>query len=130
MPSHQEENVSNPDREEKVEVGGKTYTLTYGNRAVRLAEREGAKPFKDFDFERIDDLTTIIWAGLQAKHPGISIEDIDDLFDEGHSVELANAAAAAIQKAFPPAEGNPEGNENRAQRRAQVGAGATSSSKP
>jgi len=121
--------VSNPDREQKFEANGKTYTLVFGNRALRLSERETGKNFSDLDLSSIEVQTTLVWAGLQKHHPDLKIDDIDDIMDDVGYLEMADVITKAIQASFPAAEETPEGNENRAQRRAQVGAGATSSSK-
>lgn len=119
--------MSNPDREQAIEVGDKKYTLVFGNRALRLAEKEGGKPFGKFDFESVGDVSILIWAGLQSKQPDLSLDDVDDIIDDVGYETLTVIAADAITRAFPPAEGD-SGNGNRATRRAQVG-GVTSSSK-
>lgn len=120
--------MSNPDREQQIEVGDRKLTLIFGNRALRLAEKQGAKAFGKFDFESISDVSTLIWAGLQAKHPEISLDDVDDIIDEVGYAGLTEMAAQAIERAFPAAEGD-SGNGNRAQRRAPAGVGTASSNK-
>ncbi len=121
--------MSNPDREQKFEANGKTYTLVFGNRALRLSELETGKPFSELDLASIQVQTTLVWAGLQQYHHELKIDDVDEIMDDVGYAEMADVITKAIQASFPAAEENPEGNENRAQRRAQVGAGATSSSK-
>jgi hypothetical protein len=120
--------VANPDAERKFEANGKTYTLFFGNRSFRMLEQKLGKSFQEFNFNSVDEMTVALWSGLQKYHPDISVDDMDDIIDDVGYVKLAGIAAEAINGAFPEAdEETPQGNANRAQRRAQdkVGTGTT-----
>lgn len=122
--------MSNPDREQKFESNGKTYTLVFGNKAFRLAERESGKTFAALDLASIEAMTILIWAGLQKYHPELKIEDVDEVLDDVGYVPMSEIVATAMQASFPSAaEETPEGNDKGAPARAQVGTGTTSSSK-
>ncbi len=103
----------NPDSEVKFEAGGKAYTLHYGNRAFRLFEREAGKPIAALDPSSVQELTVMVWAGLQSHHAGISIDDVDDVIDAVGYARLAELAEAALRQALPEApaaEGDTQGN--------------------
>jgi len=107
--------MSDPSREVSFEAEGKRYTLRYGNRALRMAEKELAKPFTQMDEGTLGDLTVLVWAGLQHYHPDLGIDDVDEIFDVVGYQELGELSAQAVQAAFPKArEGAAKGNAPRA----------------
>lgn len=126
--------MGDPAREFPFEAGGQRYVLYYGNRALRMIEVESGRPLGEFlaaymamagDGEAIDlgkvniaDLTTLFWAGLQQHQPGTSIDAVDELIDELGFAEAIGKMSEAFAAAFPAQE-TPQGNANRALRRAQ-----------
>lgn len=114
--------MANPDSERTFEANGKTYTLFFGNRSFRMLEQKLGKSFQEFNFNSVDEMTVALWSGLQKYHPQLTIEEMDDIIDDVGYVKLAGIAAEAIGAAFPDEE-TPQGNDNRAQRRAQAKAG-------
>lgn len=134
--------MANPDREQHFEAGGQQYTLVFGNRALRIVERELGRPFGQIIMElqaadegqldlsklSISDLTTLLWAGLQLNHPNLNLEAVDDIIDELGFTQAFELMGEAFSLAFPAPEENPQGNGNRAQRRALAnGTGASTS---
>lgn len=106
-----------PSTERRIDARGTTYTLKYGNRALRLAEMELNKPFNRVNWDSIHEATAVFWAGLQSHHPDLRLEDVDEIIDEVGMGTVAAVAAEALEAAMPRANGA-EGNGNRAQRRA------------
>lgn len=103
--------MSDPSREVSFEADGKRYTLRYGNRALRWAEKELGKPFTQMDEGTLGDLTVLVWAGLQQYHPELSIDDVDEIFDAVGYQQLGEMSARAVQAAFPAArDGAAPGN--------------------
>lgn len=109
--------MSDPDAEMIIESKGKTYKIVYGNKAFRTIERELHKPITRLNDESLDELTTVIWGGLIANHPTITIDEVDEIIDENGYPKMGEIVKAAMAKALP--EGEPPGNANRATRRAQ-----------
>lgn len=119
-----------PQREQQIEAGGKTYTLVFGNRALRLIERELGKPVGQMDEDSISDLTVMIWAGLQRHHPALTVNDVDDIIDDVGYAAVGEIAGKALAAAMPQETEPAQGNGNRAQRRARAaGTGTPSPSK-
>lgn len=111
----------NPDREVVFEAGGKSYRLVFGNRALRLVEKQLGRSFTEIDEGSINDLTVLIWAGLQRYQPELGIEDVDDLIDEVGYAALGSLVEKAMSAALPEGAGD---LGNRAARRARAnGAG-------
>lgn len=103
--------MSDPSREVSFEAEGKRYTLRYGNRALRMAEKELGKPFTAMDDGTLGDLTVLVWAGLQHHHPDMTIDDVDEIFDAVGYQELGALSAQAVEAAFPAARnGTAQGN--------------------
>jgi hypothetical protein len=85
---------------------GKSRTLRFNARALRLLERESGKSV----FQLIDEasrLTTtavLLWAGLRAENPELTLEQVDELLDGymglGHQYfELLEPIAEALVEA-------------------------------
>lgn len=91
----------NPNAQVKFKSGGKEYALYMGNRALRLAEKElGFSVAKLGDDIGINDLTIMFWAGLQNHHSDITLDDVDDLFDELGHEEAGQIFSKAMEGAF------------------------------
>jgi hypothetical protein len=100
-----------PEREQQFEVAGKTYSLVFGNKALRVAEKELGKSFTQIDATSINEMTVLVWAGLQRKHPELTIADVDDLIDEVGYARLTELAGKAMSAAMPQDDG--EAGDNR-----------------
>lgn len=103
--------MSSPDRERAVVVGGNSYRLYYGNRSIRLLEKTLGKPFEEFNGNSVNEITTAVWCGFQQFHPGMTMEEVDDIIDEVGYVKMADICGEAIAAAFPSKEETAQGNE-------------------
>jgi len=116
--------MDDPGSEFALEANGRIYTLRYGNRAFRLFEREAGKPLGALTAESIQEMTLVVWAGLQTHHPDISVEDVDEVIDAVGYTEMTRMVTAALKAALPAAalkaaraqavEGEAPGNAARA----------------
>ena len=107
--------MDDPGSEFALEANGRIYTLRYGNRAFRLFEREAGKPLGALTAESIQEMTLVVWAGLQTHHPDISVEDVDEVIDAVGYTEMTRMVTAALKAARAQAgEGEAPGNAARA----------------
>jgi hypothetical protein len=53
----------------------------------------------------LSDLRDFIWAGLQAKHPGTSVERAGEIIGQVGFKEATDAVQKAMQAIFPPEKG-------------------------
>jgi|SRR5690554_3965173 len=105
--------MANPERGEADLIsGGEVYTLKWGNGTQRelfsLLDRPPAEVWEMVQQGRTDIITTFVWAMLRKHHPGLSLEDVDDIMDGSTAEDVVKAIALAIQRAQPVgADGNP-----------------------
>lgn len=128
--------MADPAKEFPFEAGGKSFVLYYGNRALRMIEVQSGRPLGellsaymgmigtedaiDLAKVNIEDLTTLFWAGLQQHQPGTALEAVDDIIDDMGFAQAIGKMSEALAAAFPAPEGeSPQGNANRALRRAR-----------
>lgn len=88
-----------------IQVGEKTYTLKFNNRALRMLEQEfgmsimklGEKMQGDVG---INELTRIFRIGLLHQIPDLTIEQTDEIIDEIGIMKASEAVAKAFELAF------------------------------
>lgn len=105
-----------PADEITIEANEKTYRLYYGNRAFRLAELKMEKPWLQANTDLRQDVTILIWAGLQQHHPELTLEETDELIDAVGFGNVMTVATRAMVRAAGGKEA-PEGNAQRPPRR-------------
>ena len=89
---------------------GQTWTMKLGNGAVRHIENETGKPFAQVGAELSDEtkasitlLTQVFCAALQRHHPGVTVEDCDDIIDEIGHQKVGELLGEAVQLMQPKA---------------------------
>ena len=120
----------NPLRgEASVEIGGKSYRLTFDVSAFIYAQQATGMKMTEmvaaFD-EGPDDLITlraIFWAGLQRAHqPALS--EVDDLISDGGLAKIRRAVSEGLAAAFGgKEEGGDSGKEPRPKPKSKRGTG-------
>lgn len=93
----------------------KMRNLRIGMKAISLVEKRLKKPISKLDMENLtmDDMATLIWAGLYHEDQNLSVDKVMDLIDDYSNIKTAmEAARDAMQQAFGVAEDNTEENES------------------
>lgn len=68
-------------REVKVKIG-KTYTLAFGTKALRVFERELGRPINELaDNFGVDVVVALLHAGMVYNHPEVSADDVENMLD-------------------------------------------------
>jgi hypothetical protein len=52
----------------------------------------------------IGTMTSIIWGLLSRHHPGLKVEDVDDIIDDAGYDAVSDAMTKALEHAFPEAK--------------------------
>lgn len=78
----------------------KNYVLRFDNRAYRLAEKISGKALTSLK-DGINDLSTLLLAGLSGKHPETTIETVDEIIDEIGYEEISEILGEAIKQSPP-----------------------------
>jgi len=102
--------TSNPQRGDvSFDLSGKTYTLRYSHLALAKLEADQDKSLFQIMTElstpgsiRINTVISLLWAGLQKHHPGMTKEDVAELLDEmdGGAPAMMIHVNEAFAKAF------------------------------
>ena len=66
----------------EIKTSEKTYLLYYDNRAYRKMEEQTGHPFARFQHESINEMTSLLWAGLLRHQPKATIETADEIIDD------------------------------------------------
>lgn len=98
-----------------VALAGQEYQLAYPVRAVILyKQKTGDNLFQSDCWQKVapaedpERFLACLWAGLQSKHPDITIEQLGELVDFGNATEMTRAIAEALTSYFPKKkEANP-----------------------
>lgn len=101
---------------------GQSYTLKFGNGAVRHIENETGMTFAQVGVALADPekatltvLTVAFHGALRRHHPELSLDDVDDIIDALGSERAGKLLAEAVVLAYPPApKGGVKGNPQRA----------------
>lgn len=101
--------MPDPAREVTIEKDGRRYTLYIGNRALRLIEEKTGRPAARLEEMSVNDLTIVVWAALQRHHPGMGLDDVDEIIDLFGYQAIGEALAGALSAAFRTSggQGNP-----------------------
>ena len=81
----------------------KTRNFKYGMRAVSLVEKKFKKPISKVDMNSLtmEEMATIIWAGLVHEDKNLTADRVMDLIDEYSNVtKVFETAGEALNKAF------------------------------
>ena len=82
----------------------KTRNFKYGMRAISLAEKKFKSPISKIDMNNLtmEEMATIIWAGLVHEDKNLSIERVMDLVDDSKLTvtQVFEMAGDALDKAF------------------------------
>jgi hypothetical protein len=111
-------------------VGDKTYTLRFSHSALIKLEKSLNKglfqimsEISDAEHMRLGTIVSLLWAGLQKHHPGMTEDDTANLLDDmpGGASDAITSVDEAFRKAFnapgtkgtnPPQAGNGTGMSN------------------
>lgn len=101
---------------------GQSYTLKFGNGAVRHIENETGMPFAqvgaalaDPEKATITVLTVAFQGALRRHHPGLCLDDVDDIIDAIGSEKAGKLLGEAVALTYPPApKGDAKGNPRKA----------------
>lgn len=81
----------------------KSRNFKYGMRAISLVEKKFKKPISQVDMSSLtmEEMATIIWAGLAHEDNKLTVDRVMDLIDEHSSVtKVFEVAGEALNKAF------------------------------
>lgn len=81
----------------------KNRNMRLGMKAISLIEKKLKKPISKLDMENstMEDMATIIWAGLVHEEKGLTVDRVIDLIDEYSSIKTAmEAVGAAMNQSF------------------------------
>ena len=81
----------------------KVRNFKYGMRAISLVEKKFKKPISQVDMNSLtmEEMATIIWAGLVHEDNKLTVDRVMDLIDEHSSVtKVFETAGEALNKAF------------------------------
>lgn len=99
---------------------GQSYTLKFGNGAVRHIENETGMSFAQVGAALADPekatmtvLTVAFHGALRRHHPGLSLEDVDDLIDDLGPEKAGKLLGEAVALTYPPAAKGGEGGNPR-----------------
>lgn len=98
---------ANPDQQ--FEIGGKSYTLRFSVKAMAALQdhyqlgsvSEVLKHLSDMTNMSIDDFATLMWAGLQRHHPGMTKDEAMNVMDDLGLVGSQAIIAAAMYAGAP-----------------------------
>lgn len=83
------------------------YTLVYSTNAICELEERLDKGLNVIvaNMERLTTVRALLWAGLRAKHPDVTIEKAGEMIDRCGMASATEAIGKALTAAFPPADG-------------------------
>lgn len=93
----------------------KVRNFKYGMRAISLVEKKFKKPISKIDMNSLtmEEMATIIWAGLVHEDNKLTVDRVMDLVDEHSSViKVFEVAGEALNKAFVGDEPLEEAGKN------------------
>jgi len=85
----------------ELKTGKQAYLLYYDNRAYRKMEEQTGHPFARFQHESINEMTTLLWAGLLRNHPKATIETADDIIDDLGYEAVMGIVVKAVEQSPP-----------------------------
>jgi hypothetical protein len=102
--------MANPLRGEVAfTVADVEYTLKFSTNAICELEQLQNKGLNEIvgDLERLSTVRALLWAGLRAKHPGVTLVMAGDLIDAIGMVPATEVIGRALNAAFPPPSKDP-----------------------
>lgn len=97
--------MANPARGEvSFKVADTRYTLKFSTNAICELEEHLNKGLNVIvaNMERLTTVRALLWAGLRAKHPDMTIEKAGELIDRCGMAEATEVIGKALTAAFPP----------------------------
>jgi hypothetical protein len=99
--------MANPVRGEvALDAAGKIYTLKFSTNALCEAENILDKPMSVImgQLDRLGVLRVLMWAALQGKQPGTTIEAAGEIMDAAGMKAVVPALTESLNLAFPKPE--------------------------
>ena len=96
--------MANPARGEMAfMVGDEAYTLQFSTNAICELEDYLDKGLNVIvaNMERLTTVRAMLWAGLRAKHPNVTIKQAGDIIDRCGMAEVTDVIGKALTAAFP-----------------------------
>lgn len=101
--------MANPARGEVAfRVADSEYTLKFSTNAICELEERLDKGLNTIvaNMERLTTVRALLWAGLRAKHPDVTIAQAGEMIDRVGMAEATETIGKALTAAFPaPTEG-------------------------
>lgn len=102
--------MANPHRGEVAfKAGGTGYTLKFSSNAICELEERLNKSLNVIvtDLERLSTLRALLWAGLRANMPDVTMAQAGDIIDQAGIAAATEIIGRALSAAFPPPSGDP-----------------------
>lgn len=99
--------MANPARGEVAfKVADAEYTLKFSTNAICELEERLDKGLNVIvaNMERLTTVRALLWAGLRARHPEVSIQQAGEMIDRIGMAEATEVIGKALTAAFPPPE--------------------------
>lgn len=111
---------------------GQTYTLKFGNGAVRHIENETGMSFaqvgavlSDPEKATMTVLTVAFHGALRRHHPGLTLDDVDDIIDAVGPEAAGRLLGEAVALTYPPQAKGEAGKSKGNPRKATAGSTGT-----
>lgn len=102
--------MANPEKGEVAfKAADAEYTLRYSTNAICELEDHLGRGLNAIvaDLERVSTVRALLWAGLRAKHPEITLKAAGEIMDKCGVPTTVGAVSDALKAAFPPPGDNP-----------------------
>lgn len=99
--------MANPHRGEVAfEVGSTVYTLVFSTNAICELENllDRGLNVIVMSMDRLATVRALLWAGLRARHSGVSLEQAGEIIDLCGMAAATEAIGRALSAAFPAAD--------------------------
>lgn len=99
--------MANPARGEvALAVADTEYTLKFSTNAICELEDRLDKGLNVIvaNMERLTTVRALLWAGLRAKHPDVTITQAGEMIDRIGMAQATEVIGKALTAAFPPSE--------------------------
>jgi len=96
--------------EASLEIDGKAYTLVFTTNALCDLEELLGKSVGQImqQMDRVSTIRALLWAGLQASEPGLTVKAAGDLMHVAGNTAVMKAVTEALNRAFPQEKAAPE----------------------
>lgn len=99
--------MANPHRGEVAfKVADAEYTLKFSTNAICELEERLDKGLNVIvaNMERLTTVRALLWAGLRAKHPEVTIQQAGEMIDRSGMAAATEIIGKALTAAFPPVD--------------------------